>query len=139
MIDDQTLKFDSQDSRELQTAKVKIPRGFHTLTWQFSKYINKNGSDYFTEVEIQSISIVGVDQDSQSKCKKCQSGTSTFKASSEKCEHCPANHYLDSINNKCETCPQGTHSESGATSLQQCLQRRPCLPTDIDVVYSNCS
>ena len=55
MIDDQTFEFDSQNLRELQTASVKIPSGYHSLKWQFSKYIDRNGTDYFTEIEIQSI------------------------------------------------------------------------------------
>jgi len=33
MIDDTTLKSDSDDSVEPKTVKVAIPEGYHTLTW----------------------------------------------------------------------------------------------------------
>ena len=89
--------------------------------------------------EIEYIKIKGVSYATH-QCNKCTKGVANqFK---DRCEHCPANEFLDDLAKEggtCQKCPPGKFSPPGSLGLASCKQKPACLESDYMITYSMCN
>lgn len=80
-VDDQLMMSDGAttsvaDSDKFKTVSFDIPKGFHALKWQYTKFSDQDGLTEHWSSEIEYIRVQGSGKTTTSMCHKCAKGFS---------------------------------------------------------------
>jgi hypothetical protein len=120
-----------------QDIMVAIPKGSHTLKWEYSKDGDTSmGTD---KAYLELVAVNGT-AFADTACQPC-SGLEVGAGLSYLCRQCPAGKYAEKgqADYPCLPCPDGAWSVEGAVGAQQCRQRFPCAEVDMVQNHTACN
>jgi len=128
---------------EYKEMKIDIPRGSHSLRFEYAKdWSYSHGDD---RAQIEFLEVVGTAH-ADLECLPCHSRDAHSTKGASQCTFCLRNHFLDSLSaternfnrSACRECPTGTWAPSGSIGNSSCRVQEPCRQEDVEVDAAVC-